>query len=123
MRCDEVRELLPGYVDSEGHPAGDVEGHLAGCAGCRRELEAYRATLAELAVLADADPMPSPALAARAIAAIPERTLSERILSSVREHPRAYAVAVAGTALAATAVALAVRRSRADGGGTVAATA
>src|SRR5438128_418429 len=38
MRCDAVRERLPGYLDLELRPVGSLEEHLATCSACRAEL-------------------------------------------------------------------------------------
>lgn len=39
--CDDIREKLSGYIDSEadGAEAAAVEEHIKTCAECRRELE------------------------------------------------------------------------------------
>jgi anti-sigma factor RsiW len=45
MTCDEIRPLLPAYIDDELDIATvlHVERHLPGCADCRREIDAARA--------------------------------------------------------------------------------
>jgi len=50
MTCDETRELLSGLLDEALTPEDrrTVEGHLEGCAECRRELERLRQTVALL---------------------------------------------------------------------------
>ncbi len=47
MNCTEARDVLIGYLDSElgAEETAAVEAHLAGCAGCRQELEELRRTL------------------------------------------------------------------------------
>jgi predicted anti-sigma-YlaC factor YlaD len=114
MTCDEVRELLPAYVDAELHEPDEVDAHLAGCADCRNVLASYGVMLGDLALLADSGPTPPPTLAARVRAALPERTLGARLRGSVRLHPVAYAAGLGGAAIAAAAVAFAVRRSRSE---------
>jgi predicted anti-sigma-YlaC factor YlaD len=68
---DEVRELLPAYVDRDLHSVGDIETHLASCAPCRAELEAYREMLAALAAMRQEDVEPSPAFLERVLELIP----------------------------------------------------
>jgi hypothetical protein len=50
MTCEEAREALSAYLDEALAPEerSRVEGHLEGCAECRRELAAVRATVALL---------------------------------------------------------------------------
>ena len=50
MTCDETRDLLSAHVDEALAPdeRSRVDAHLEGCAECRRELEALRATVALL---------------------------------------------------------------------------
>jgi putative zinc finger protein len=60
MTCHETRERLSELLD-EALPArerADVEGHLAGCPECRRELERLRATVS---LLARVEPVRAPA--------------------------------------------------------------
>jgi anti-sigma factor RsiW len=50
MNCADAREWFSAYLD-EALDAGErneIEGHLAGCGECRRELERFRQTLALL---------------------------------------------------------------------------
>ena len=44
LPCEVIRDLLPLYADAAVSPASCrlVEEHLAGCPGCRRELEQLR---------------------------------------------------------------------------------
>ena len=46
-QCDEIREMLVGYLDGElgGEELVRVEEHLAGCGGCRVEVEALERSL------------------------------------------------------------------------------
>ena len=50
MTCDETRDTLSAYLDEALAPdeRSLVDAHLAGCAECRRELEALRGTVALL---------------------------------------------------------------------------
>jgi hypothetical protein len=105
LSCDDVRPLLSSYAEQTVHPAGDVELHLASCAGCRAELGAYRSLLGGLAELRDAGP-PAPAgFEARVLARVPLPSLGRRVRSSLREHPEWVALASIGAAaLGATAI-------------------
>lgn len=114
MRCEQVRDLLPGYVDSDLHPVGDIEVHLASCVGCSEMMASYRGTLASLAALPESDPAAPVGLVARVVAQIPEPTLVDRMRGSVREKPVAYAAGVGAAALAAAAVVYLVRRQRSE---------
>jgi anti-sigma factor RsiW len=114
LSCDDVRPLLPAYAERAVHEAGDLEVHLASCAGCRAELAAYRSLLGSLAELRDVGP-PAPAgFEARVLARVPLPSLRGRVRTSLREHPEWVALAsIGGAALGATAigvVALARRR-------------
>lgn len=114
MRCEEVRELLPGYVDGELQPAGEVEAHLASCAACGSELAVYRGMLADLAELRDLGEEPRPELLHRTLAMIPTPTILHRLIGPVRARPVLVAVASLGGVVVATAVALRwLRRRRA----------
>ncbi len=114
MRCEEVRELLPGHVDGEPHLAGEVEAHLASCAACRSELAAYRGMLADLAELRDLGVEPRPELLHRTLAMIPTPTILHRLIGPVRARPVLVAAASLGGAAVAAVVALRwLRRRRA----------
>lgn len=114
MRCEEVRELLPDYVDGELHLAGEVEAHLDSCAACGAVLAAYRGMLADLAELRDLGEKPRPELLHRTLALIPAPTLADRLIGSVPARPLLVAVASLGGAVVAAAVALRwLRRRRA----------
>lgn len=112
MRCEEVRELLPAYVDRDLHAAGEIEVHLASCADCSAELASYREILSDLEALRDRGEEPSPDLLERALALIPVPSLGARLLGSVQAHPVAYALAsLGGAAVGATAIAIVRWRS------------
>jgi anti-sigma factor RsiW len=113
VRCEEVRELLPAYVDAEPHAAGEVDVHLASCPSCSEELAAYRRMLADLAAFRDRGQDPPLELLQRTLELIPERTRAGRLRGSVQAHPVIYAVAsIGGAAVGATAAAVAWRRRR-----------
>lgn len=110
MTCDEVRGVLPAYVDRELHAAGEVDEHLVSCAECRAELAAYRHLIGGLAGLRDRGEEPSADLLARTLALIPAPRLADRILGSVQAHPLLVAVSAGAVAVGAAAVALSRRR-------------
>ncbi len=105
LSCEDVRPLLPAYAEQAVHPAGDIEVHLASCAGCGAELRAYRSLLGGLAELRDAGP-PAPAgFEARVLARVPLPSLRGRVRTSLRDHPEWVALAsIGGAALGATAI-------------------
>ena len=102
MRCEDVREVLPAYVDGDPHALDDVDLHLLTCPDCGAELAEYRATLARLRDLRDAGARPDAAFVERLVAFAPGPTLAMRMLGSVQAHPVVYAVA-GGAAVGATA--------------------
>jgi hypothetical protein len=100
-RCDEVRELLPEL--SAGVAAGDTRAgalaHLAGCPGCRRELEETSAVLDSLLLLAP-EHEPSPGFESSVMAALtPDQRTGPR--RGARAVLLAVAAAVIAVALAA----------------------
>ncbi len=98
MNCEEVRELLPSYVDDDLHQVGAVEVHLASCAGCSADLAVYREMMSALVDLRDVGVEPRPELVDAIVASIPHRHGA---------HGRRYALAsVGGAAVGATAMAL-----------------
>jgi len=46
MKCEEVRARCAAYLDGEGIPGerSSLEAHLAECAGCRKEMQAFTLT-------------------------------------------------------------------------------
>jgi hypothetical protein len=122
IRCDEVRELLPEYAEPGPRPAGPVEVHLASCAGCAAELEAYRSLLSSLAdyreheVVAPEGFLEASLRTARSASLrgrIPGRAAllaaSTRATGAVRRHGtgvRYVAATIGGAAAGATAIAI-----------------
>ena len=105
LSCDDVRPLLSAYAEQAVHPAGDVEVHLASCAGCRAELGVYRSLLGGLAELRDAGPPVPAGFEARVLARVPLPSFGGRVRISLREHPEWVALAsIGGAALGATAI-------------------
>lgn len=99
MDCRQFREVFSEYADGalDGAAASAAREHLAACLACRRVDRAYRAGVAALRAL--------PALR-------PTRDLSARIVNRARRRPArspwSTAPALAGSALAAAAIALIV---------------
>ncbi|MFL5797033.1 MAG: zf-HC2 domain-containing protein [Actinomycetota bacterium] len=122
VRCEEVRELLPEYAEPGPRPAGAVEVHLASCAGCRAELEQYRALLSSLAAYREVEvAVPDGYLEAVMHTArvasyrrlVPSRAnlraTTVRVGTAVRRHDtglRYAAATLGGAAAGATAIAL-----------------
>ena len=109
MRCEEVRELLPAYLDGEAARQAEIDAHLAWCANCRRELAGYRSMVRSLAALRERGAHPAPQLVERLVALIPAPSLLDRVRFNVYDHPGWYAAA----SLAAAAVAAFLLRRRA----------
>jgi predicted anti-sigma-YlaC factor YlaD len=107
MTCEEVRALLPAHLDGEAERAGEIDAHLAWCAGCRAELAAYRHVRRTLASLRDHGASPAPHLAERLVALIPAPSLLDRVRLNVYDHPSLYLAA-----LGAAAALLVWRRAR-----------
>ncbi len=115
MTCEEVRALLPAYLDRDLHPVGEVEVHLASCEACSAELVFYRALLVELRDQRDRGEEPDPLFLQRTLAMVTSPTVARRMIGSVQAHPVVYAVAsIGGAAIGATAIAIAVSRLRAN---------
>jgi anti-sigma factor RsiW len=112
MRCEDITPLLPGLVD--GDPMTfEVEDHIASCLRCQAELARYRRLLRTLSLLRSRYAEPTPGLLGETLAAITDAAEhgARRTLLSGRRL--AYAGAIGGGALAATATAaLLIARSR-----------
>lgn len=104
IRCAEVQEMLPAYVDQPGaHLA--LRRHLSRCKACRAELERYESLAAGLSSLA-LRPIEPPAGLLRSLQAIPDQVNGiDAVRIHVLRNRRAYlsgaAVVVAGAAGAA----------------------
>ena len=104
MRCAEIHELLPAYVEDR-YANLTVRRHLSRCDECRAELEEYEALQAGLAGLRSQHAEP-PAQLLGALMSIPqEGPATQRVQTHVLRHRKAYAgglaVAVVGAAGAA----------------------
>jgi anti-sigma factor RsiW len=104
MKCAEVQELLPAYVDDKDATLA-VRRHLSRCAECRRELEEYGALLGELAAMKQAVVAPPAGLRASLVAIPDGEKPVEKVVTHLSRNRRAYAgglaVAVVGAAGAA----------------------
>jgi anti-sigma factor RsiW len=109
VRCEEVRALLPQYVDWGPRPAGDVELHLATCPECTAELNAYRQMLGSLASMRDVDEEVPAGFLERTLGVVRTaerspffipvasvRAMTDRVRQSARERPATYALASLG---------------------------
>jgi len=122
VRCEDVRELLPEYAEPGPRPAGEIEVHLATCAGCRAELDSYRELLSDLAAYCELEvAVPEGFLEASLRTARTEslrtripgraeiRAASTRAVDAVRRHRngvRYAAATIGGAAAGATAIAI-----------------
>lgn len=104
MKCAEIREALPAYVDDRDGNL-NVRRHLSRCPECSAELEAYGSVREGLSAmrLVEADP---PGDLFQKLADIPrEGPATERVRTHVVRHRSAYAgglaIAVVGAAGAA----------------------
>ena len=106
--CPDRRLLLHGLIDGELDAANalELEAHLEGCAGCRRELERLRVLRRRLAEPAIGYPAPE-GLRARITAAVEAEDAGERRMKTVWSVRR-FAPFVLGGGMAALAVSLAL---------------
>ena len=109
MRCAEVREMLPAYLDEPGGSLA-VRRHLAGCDGCHKELARYEALSVQLPQL-QTHTFEPPASLLPALQGIPSELDSiEALKTHVWRNRNAY---LGGAAvLAASAAGAVLWRSR-----------
>jgi len=100
MTCEEVRELLPAYVDRDLHAVGPVEVHLGTCESCRAELARYRDLLASLASMRDTGEEPGPEFLDRMLELIPP------VFADQGRKLRYALASIGGAAVGATALAI-----------------
>jgi len=109
MRCDEMATRLPGLVDGDGPLDLEAERHAATCLRCQADLARYRRLRRNLLALADVRVPVTAELLESTFAHLDEG--AERRGS--RSRYLAYAGAIGGAAVAATATAaVIVVRSR-----------
>lgn len=100
MTCEEVRELLPAYVDRDLHAVGPVEVHLATCESCRADLARYRDMLVSLASMRDTGEKPGPEFLDRMLEVIPP------VFADQGRKLRYALASIGGAAVGATALAI-----------------
>jgi anti-sigma factor (TIGR02949 family) len=111
MTCDEARILLHALIDGEldaGH-AREVEDHIAGCAACAAQLDAYR-QMSKIVASADLRYTAPPALRRRIEAALPQARLPQTRVPNRRAVLRGFAMGSAVSAIAATGLVAIVLR-------------
>ena len=61
MQCEEVKKLLPNFLDDELKPdeKTDIQVHLSSCEVCQKELKAYRNSWELLKQWSDLEPQPA----------------------------------------------------------------
>lgn len=104
MKCAEIGELLPAYVEDR-YANLTVRRHLSRCPECRSELERYESLRSGLATMRDVHAEP-PAELLATLTAIPSHgAAGTRVRTHIARNRRAYAgglaVAVVGAAGAA----------------------
>lgn len=109
MKCAEVRELLPAYVDDRDSTLA-VRRHISRCADCRRELEEYAQLRAEMTDLASSVAPPPPGLRSALIAIPSTDRRVEKVVTHLARNRRAYAGGLAMAVMGAAGAA--VWRSR-----------
>ncbi len=80
MSCFRVRALFSAYIDEEISPSSRrvLERHLASCAACRRELDAWRALSGALRLLGEEPVAVPPSFRAGIMARLPARESATR---------------------------------------------
>ena len=105
MRCEEIHELLPAYVEDR-YANLTVRRHLSRCAECRDQLEEYEDLRMGLAALRSV-PAEPPADLVGKLAGIPhEGPAVQRVQTHVFRHRKAYAGGLAVAVLGAAGAAL-----------------
>ena len=114
MQCDDVAKLLPAAVEHGAAVELSVQRHIESCLRCQAELARYRRMLRGLQMLRTRYLEPAPGLLAQTLAAIEEAGERQAVHSILSGRRLAYAGAIGGAAVAATAAtaAMLVHRSR-----------
>jgi hypothetical protein len=114
MQCDDVAKLLPAAVDRGAAVELSVQRHIESCLRCQAELARYRRMLRGLQLLRTRYLEPAPGLLAQTFAAIEQAGERQAVHSILSGRRLAYAGAIGGAAVAATAAtaAMLVHRSR-----------
>jgi anti-sigma factor RsiW len=119
MQCDDVARLLPEAVESGAAVELSVQRHIETCLRCQAEVARYRKMLRGLQLLRTRYLEPAPGLLAQTLAAIEEAGERRAMRSLLSGRRLAYAGAIGGAALAASAATAAVLVHRARRRGTV----
>jgi anti-sigma factor RsiW len=114
MRCDDVARLLPAAVEQGAAVELSVQRHIESCLRCQAELARYRRMLRGLQLLRTRYLEPAPGLLAQTLAAIEQAGEQQAVRSILSGRRLAYAGAIGGAAVAATAAtaAMLVHRAR-----------
>jgi anti-sigma factor RsiW len=113
MQCDDVARLLPEVVDGAAPVELWMQRHIESCLRCQAELARYRRMLRGLQLLRTRYLEPAPGLVAATLAAIEAAGERQVVRSAVSGRRLAYAGAIGGAAIAASATAAAVLVHRA----------
>ena len=108
MRCDDVAKILPTAVEQGAAVELSVQRHIESCLRCQAELARYRRMLRGLQMLRTRYLEPAPGLLAQTLAAIEVADERQAVRSILSGRRLAYAGAIGGAAVAATAAATAV---------------
>src|SRR5437016_6766346 len=113
MLCEEVTALLPGMVDGDLDVDPAAVQHVETCLRCQAELARYRRLLRTLSLLRTRYVEPTPGLLGETLAAITDAAEQGARRTLLSGRRLAYAGAIGGGALAASATAvLLIARSR-----------
>jgi predicted anti-sigma-YlaC factor YlaD len=113
MRCEPVRDRLPGYADGDPRPVEALDEHVASCARCRVELQEYREVRELLGEMAGGVESPGELLPLL-LQLIPPAVAQRECYGAGHGTRARYALApLGGAAVGATAIALVLwRRTR-----------
>jgi anti-sigma factor RsiW len=104
MKCAEIREALPAYVEDRNDDLA-VRRHLSRCPECRAELELYGSLRDDLSAMRLIEAEPPSELLGKLTSIPTEGPAAERVRTHVARHRSAYAgglaIAVVGAAGAA----------------------
>lgn len=112
MKCAEIREVLPAYVEDRDSDL-TVRRHLSRCTECRAELETYRSIRTGMSAMRSVAAEPPVDLLTRLTAIPAESPATVRVRTHVARHRSAYASGIAIAVVGAAGAALwRSRRSR-----------
>lgn len=117
MQCDDVARVLPAAVDGGVALDLSMQRHVESCLRCQAEVARYRKMLRGLQLLRTRYLEPAPGLVAATLAAIEVAGERHAVRSVISGRRIAYAGAIGGAAIAAsaTAAALIVHHTRRRG--------